>query len=514
MNVQAFLEHHGLTTHPFDAEEARLDPIFDRLIHARITHPAFGKILGRIDQPATSIVFGEKGSGKTAIRLMMAQAIARHNRDNPTQRVITVAYDDLNPLLDALLRANKQDTKSVLKKFHLEHHQDAILSLAVTRLVTALLSPDDELGKEDELLLPEGFDKRLKKMPVQKRRDLALLAALYDQPASGSEAERFVRLRKKLRLGRGIPSVAYRHLATLLSVLAAIGGATKLIADNANEPWWLIPAMALAIGGALLSWGWWAWLVGRNWKRSRDIAHATPAVGKTPGELRGLIEQLNSRDLATQPLPAEDAADQSVRDSRYQLTRRLVDVLGELGYVGMIVLVDRMDEPTAIAGDPDKMRAVVWPMLDNKFLKQDRIGLKLLLPIELRHLLRKESAQFFQEARLDKQNLIDRLEWSGTTLYDLCNARLRTCRATAETSELTLRALFTEDVSREMIVDALDQMHQPRDAFKFLYQVIQEHCQITGDDQADYRIPRLTLDTVRRTQSQRVQDLHRGLGPA
>jgi len=157
---------------------------------------------------------------------------------------------------------------------------------------------------------------------------------------------------------------------------------------------------------------------------------------------------------------------------------------------------------------------VVWPMLDNKFLKQDRIGLKLLLPIELRHLLRKESAQFFQEARLDKQNLIDRLEWSGTTLYDLCNARLRTCRATAETSELTLRALFTEDVSREMIVDALDQMHQPRDAFKFLYQVIQEHCQITGDDQADYRIPRLTLDTVRRTQSQRVQDLHRGLGPA
>ena len=50
-------------------------------------------------------------------------------------------------------------------------------------------------------------------------------------------------------------------------------------------------------------------------------------------------------------------------------------------------------------------------------------------PLELRYLIHKESAAFFQEARLDKQSLVDRLEWSGATLYDLCNLRLAACSA-------------------------------------------------------------------------------------
>ena len=65
-----------------------------------------------------------------------------------------------------------------------------------------------------------------------------------------------------------------------------------------------------------------------------------------------------------------------------------------------------------------------------------------------------------------------------------------------------------------MLVDALDQMHQPRDVFKFLYALIQEHCRGVSQDEADYHIPRSTLETVRRLQSQRVQDLQRGLAPA
>ncbi len=515
MNVQSFLEHHGLTTHPFDAEEARLDPIFDRLISARITHPAFGKILGRIDQPATSIVFGEKGSGKTAIRLMMSRAIAKHNDDQPTARVMPIAYDDLNPLLDALLRTHKQNTKAVLKGFRLEDHQDMILSLAVTRLVDALLDPEAEAKKEGGIILPEGYDKLLKRMPAQKRRDLAVLAAIYDQPVSGSVADRFDRLRSKLRLGWRLPAAMFRHLATLLTVAVVVAAGVQYFIDEAREPMWLLPLLAVLIAGAVLAWGWWGLLIFRLWRICWDTTHAMPAVARTGKELSQMLGQLDAGDLKRQPLPTPHAADQALRDSRYQLTRRFVDVMGEMGYAGLIVLVDRVDEPTAIAGDPEKMKAVVWPMLDNKFLKQDRIGLKLLLPIELRHLLGKESAQFYQEARLDKQNLIDRLEWSGTTLYDLCNKRIEACLATARADQpIGLRDLFAEDVSRDMIVDALDQMHQPRDAFKFLYQTIQEHCQITGDDQGDFRIPRLTLDTIRRSQSQRVQNLHRGLGPA
>jgi hypothetical protein len=140
-------------------------------------------------------------------------------------------------------------------------------------------------------------------------------------------------------------------------------------------------------------------------------------------------------------------------------------------------------------------------MFDNKFLQQERIGLKLLLPLELRHALRRESADFFQEARLDKQNLVDRLVWSGPTLYDLCSARLRACREDKSRGDMYLTDLFDPSVSREMLVDALDQM-------------IQEHCRMVPEDEAQFQIPRLTLETVRKEQAQRVQELYRGLSPA
>src|SRR5690606_13401202 len=118
-----------------------------------------------------------------------------------------------------------------------------------------------------------------------------------------------------------------------------------------------------------------------------------------------------------------------------------------------------------------------------------------------------------------------RLEWSGPTLYDMCTYRLRACRAPNVTGvpsdsgdgsgrDITLTDLFESDVTREYLVESLEQMHQPRDAFKFLYSVILEHCRMVPEDQPSFRIPRPLLESVRRQQSQRVQELYRGLAPA
>ena len=57
-------------------------------------------------------------------------------------------------------------------------------------------------------------------------------------------------------------------------------------------------------------------------------------------------------------------------------------------------------------------------------------------------------------------------------------------------------------------------MHQPRDAFKFLYQCIQEHCSNVTEEQEQWRIPKLVLDAVRKQQSERVQMMYRGVRPA
>ena len=511
MNVDSFLQHHQIQENPFAAEEARLDPIFSRMIHGKLTHPDFPKILGQIDRPATAIVFGEKGSGKTALRLLIGDQVDTHNRQHPDKRTLLVAYDNFNPFLDNLLRVKGQDTEAMLASLVLEDHQDAILSLAVSKLVRSLLNEEDH--SDAPMLLPANLNKAIKAMPRQSRIDLAVLAGLYDQPHSGSLGTRWRKLRSKLRLGYRLPLMAVRYLAILLTLVAGGLAAAKAMMSSANEPAWLLPVLALAIAGGLLTWGYWLWRHAKLWMLCRQAATELRAINRSVGELREVFADLRPSDLQRQPIPTPVKEGQAQRDSRYQLTRRLTAVLGQLGYVGTMVLVDRVDEPTVVSGDAERMKRIVWSMFDNKFLQQERIGFKLLLPIELRHALRRETQQFFQEARLDKQNMIDRLSWSGATLYDLCSSRLRACRP-KDAEAMTLRDLFDQDVTATMLVDALDQMHQPRDAFKFLYAVIQEHCRLVPEDEARYQIARLTLESVRRDQSQRVQELYRGLTPS
>ena len=120
-------------------------------------------------------------------------------------------------------------------------------------------------------------------------------------------------------------------------------------------------------------------------------------------------------------------AAQTGGEERYELLRKFQGVLHTLGYAGIIVLIDRVDEPQQIEGDPRKMRALIWPLLDHKFLRHPGIGVKLLLPIELAYYLEKEDKEFYDRARPDKLNLIKPLRWTGPSLYDLAGDRLRAC---------------------------------------------------------------------------------------
>src|SRR5690606_33623996 len=108
-------------------------------------------------------------------------------------------------------------------------------------------------------------------------------------------------------------------------------------------------------------------------------------------------------------------------DDRYALLAKLQGVSAALGFPSIVVLVDRVDEPYLINGSAELMRALVWPLLDNKLLKHPGVGLKLLLPDDLVGFLDREDRDFHQRARLDKQNLIRSLAWTGQSLWDLTN---------------------------------------------------------------------------------------------
>ena len=68
MRTQQFLEHHGVASNPFAEEDAQTDPVFKEHCIDSTYHPTWDKIYGDPAEPATSLVFGEKGSGKTALR--------------------------------------------------------------------------------------------------------------------------------------------------------------------------------------------------------------------------------------------------------------------------------------------------------------------------------------------------------------------------------------------------------------------------------------------------------------
>ena len=519
MLVDHFLSRHGLRENPFEAEEARDDPVLERLLDSGSAHPDFAKILGRIDRPTTSVVFGEKGSGKTAIRLLVARRVAAHNRENPARKTLLVAYDDLNPVIDRITKpvdAEGRDSDGPrIDALRLEDHQDAILSLALTRLIDLILARPDRGSSGPPsrdaaaTLLP-----RARKLPREARARLAVMAAIYDQGGGGPLRARWMQLRSGLRLRRTLSAGAVRHVATAFLVLGLVCLGAGRLAETMSSLLYLSGGMAVALGMAIFTG--WIWRHIAVWRIARRVAQQARATGRGASDLQWMLLRLKYSDLADQAWPSGGPEG---RTRRYQLTLQLLEILGMLDFTGLMVLVDRVDEPTQVSGSDQNMRSLVWPMLDNKFLKQEGVGIKLLLPIELRHHLLRESPQFFQEARLDKQNLVDRLAWSGPTLYDLCSARLAACQRTSDSEEHAtdkpgdLMALFGQDVTRDMIVDALDAMQQPRDAFKFLYGLIQEHCRVVPDDQPIARIPRLTVEAVRRNQAQRVSDFQRGLGP-
>ena len=510
MNISRFFEHWSITENPFKAEEARHDAVFMKLGTERVRHPDFEKILGDPGRPSSSIVFGEKGSGKTAIRIQIERRVTEHNRAAGSSRLLLTPYDDLNAVLDRFVEhaGRREDTHEldVLKRFALCDHMDAILHAAVSRVVDGLLG-DPRAGEgigADEAAM-------LRKAPAATKRDLLVLQAVYDRPTDA--AARMIKLRRLVRAPRA-------RGRTLWDAVAAIGW-VPAAAAFALDRMGYVPSLGIDLGvwlfyvlaglwaAALIGWiadvGFRRWVMGRL---ARRVAAQLRTVGRTAESLVFSLGRVPAEDRAPGELPltADD-------DARYAMFARLSRVLRAMDYGAMMIVLDRLDEPMLISGDAERMKAVAWPLLNNKFLQMNGIGMKMLLPIELRHALFRESSAFFQEARLDKQNLVEQLKWTGATLYDLCNARLQMCREPGAT-ELNLIDLFSDEVSVQDLVDALDQMQQPRDAFKLIYQCVQEHCSNVTDESSVWEIPRLTLDHVRKQQAERVQQLFRGVRPA
>ncbi|MEE2896137.1 MAG: hypothetical protein VX726_10410 [Planctomycetota bacterium] len=496
MNIEAFLRHHRMASNPFRGEEARQDAVFDR-VEADCRHPDFEKILGDPAHPAAAVVFGERGSGKTALRLQLEAELASRDHEESPGRVLVVGHDEFNPMLGRIGRAMREaDPDRVLSAVSLSDHLDVVLAHAVPGVVDAILDRGDR-GR--------GLRRRIRSMTESDRRELQRLHVLYDEATHGrsrsSRLRKALRLRGRTRAGLAACGTIVLSMLALLWAVAVGAGWVKGPEETVGLPVLILLLVAVPMGA------WWAWQVIGLRRRSARIARRLRAVEVPAGSVRARLREIPPGMLAT-VVPPETAAADEWRIERFEGLAR--GVRG-LGLAGVVVLVDRIDEPVMVNGEASRMRALAWPLFRNKVLQMPGVGFKFLLPLELRDALARESTEFFREARLDKQNLLERLGWSGAMLFDLCQARMAACGDGDPPPRLM--DLFDDSVSRQDVVDALDQMQQPRDAFKLLYGLVSEHCSNVVDEEESFEIGRVTLDLVRKRQVERKEGMLRGVRP-
>lgn len=479
MKVQQLLAHHGIRSNPFDQEDAQTDQVFKQFCMNGTMHPAWDKIFGSPADPSTSVVFGEKGAGKTALRLQIIEQTARYNQDHPDEQVFVVEYDDFNPFLDCFreqLHGRQRRPERVLEAWRLWDHMDAILSLAVTQLVDTLIGDDRSQGSGIVIT-----NEHLAKLSRLQRRDLLLLATFYDHARSLPKTQRFSALKKKLGYSTWM-SEWDRGLGVGVMVLlfGLLVWQNELSQLGRFWPWLVM----------LAGWAPWLWKHGRLLWQAWRVSRQVRVLEHHPNTLRRLLSRFQPKQLLDQPIPSRDRS-----DDRYELLNKLQAVLRSLGFSSIVVLVDRVDEPHLINGSAQRMRELLWPMFDNKFLKHPGLGFKLLLPIEVSYFLDKESPEFFERSRLDKQNLIRSLHWSGESLYDVANDRIRACAA-ENNGTPGLRDLFEDDISEAELIATLDRLRVPRHLFKFIYRLLVDHCHRYTDENPSWKINRATLQST------------------
>ena len=491
MHLQQFLDHHGLNRNPFAEEDAQTDPVFKNHCIYGTHHPTWDKVYGDPSEPGTAVVFGEKGSGKTAMRLQIAKYVRRWNQDHPDRRLAVVHYDDFNPFLERFAdrASGGRRSEKVLSHWKLWDHLDAILALTVTGLVDRVLESQVRPERVDIEIGPRD----VAKLDRFQARDLLLLAACYDQSTSETYVGRWHRLRKlagfsiwrsywDLALGIGW-TVGY---VLLLILLRSYGWITTL------------SPVLLHLFLLLAGWGPWAFKTFRTWWWARSLVKQIQVSNLATSQVQRVLKRFELAEIASQPLPRTARS-----DDRYEMLDKLLSILRTWNHHGLLVLVDRVDEPHLINGSPELMKALVWPMLDNKFLKYPGVGIKLMLPLELYRFVEKEGNEFYQRARLDKQNLVAPFDWTAEALVDVADARIAACRR--EDSRDSLRAWIAPEVSDRRLIEAVGSLRVPRHVFKFLYRLLVAHCQAHPAESPAWMIsPELfetTLAVYRREQA-------------
>ncbi len=442
MRIEEFLTRHGLKVNPFaNAEEAQGDEVLIKLIQSsgcQFGHPQWPKFYGDPPGNQTSVVFGLKGSGKTAMRLSLNAAIEAHNSENPENQVLLVHYTEFNGYLDRWktdvekkLKKEKtfwdrvfgrpQKKASLLHDWTLAHHIDAILAETTLHFEGMLANSPTNPKQWDE----------------HQKYNLFLLAAIY-LPLRSSDYHRTL---DNLHSSMFVKKSKFKER---LKNISTLGISTYNHRRHAH-------IFALRIG------------------------RMVQVLNHDLQDLREALCRIPLKYLRNQPL-MDAGLDVNHEPSRYDMLQKLSDLAKAAGYARVVVAIDKVDEPTIMNGDYDEMFYFIRPLWSNKLLQTSGIQFKMLLPTQLHRNIRKADGNLLNTARLDKANMIHPFTWSGNHLYEMLCERAGAC-LTNEGEEFDIYSFFEPDVPRSELLEALETTKIPRYASKFMNKLLSEMCE-------------------------------------
>ena len=346
MFTQKWRDKWGLREDPFTCEDADKDCILSTL-DPSVAHWAFDRIFGNPRVPAPAIIFGEKGSGKSALRLITSKHLERFNADHPNDRVFVVEYTEYNSYMENFRRfiGKRADStaaaQEVVKRWKVSDHLDCILSLGITRLV------DDVLINEESI----------KNLTHKQKVYLLLMASLYYNSDRRTTPEALNHLNRLLKVQTYSSTIHWiiALLGTIVSILlflVPIFTETPPISEN----FWHI----LGIVGLVLTWGWFGiyhLMLGSSANRAN---RAVKVLNTNPSNLKNQLKALSAKERREYTLPIG-----SDENSRYHLLSEFIGILHSSGFKGLYVLVDRIDEPSLLSAR-ELMRRFIEKLLDIK----------------------------------------------------------------------------------------------------------------------------------------------------
>ncbi len=534
MFPQKWRERWGLTTDPFACEDADKDLILSQIDLAAV-HSGFDRVFGDPRSPSPGIVFGEKGSGKSGLRLMMRRRLEGHAAEHPDERVFWAEYIDFNGAIEELAGRLDRDggptAAGVIGNWEIADHLDSILSVGVTKLIDAITSGE-----------ATGPSHRRPKLGRKQRLDLQILTALYYRSKHRTVSDAIGSLRSAAKLGSAGGS-AGRWVITLLGLAIAATPHLVVRTEELSSLHFLgdhpLPLYGLGLVVALFPWLRHGVLGRLALRDARAAGRGVRVLSEDPRPLADILHGLNTGERAEFALP--EGTSEAVR---YDLLQRFLGLLEQYGYHGFYVLMDRVDEPTLLSDNADWMREFVARILDIKLLQHPALALKLFLPIEMDALWRQAPPDQLKRMRLDKSNLIPELKWTGRELYEIADQRLKACRGSSSGSSLSdsgprrtpvasvagvagtpstlptgtagqLSDLFGPDLSLDHVLETLTALGTPRYAFGFLSEAVGSYVRDLPNDLAldDERwcLPRAHFDVVRAAWLDRAGLLRRTL---